>query len=99
MSAVTTQTINELASERSQLYRLAGNGLADAAARKRITEITGQLTELWEARRQAMAGHRYGIDLLVEQEYARIYGKAFEDAVKPAAVAEAEDEPVALAAA
>ena len=94
MGAVTLERINSLASERERLYQLAGNGAANVSARGRIAEIGRELEGLWESRRSQMARHRHGIDLLVEREYARIYGSDYEDAVRPATVG----EPVTLAA-
>ncbi len=98
MGAVTLERINSLASERERLYQLAGNGAANGSARGRIVEIGRELEGLWQSRRSQMAGHRHGIDLLVEREYERIYGSDYEDAISPPAVGEPEDELVTLAA-
>ncbi len=98
MNTGTLAQINELASERSRLYGLAGTGGADADARHRIVEIGSELEALWEHRRQEKAARRDGIDLLVDREYERIYGSGYEDAVRPVPVAEAEEETAVLAA-
>lgn len=98
MGAATLERINSLASEREQLFRMAGNGAATVTGRGRITDIGRELEGLWASRRNQMAGRRHGIDLLIEQEYERIYGSDFEDAVTPATVGEPEDGPVTLVA-
>ena len=98
MNTGTLAQINELASERSRLYRLVGTGGADADVGHRIFEIGSELETLWEHRRQEKAARRDGIDLLVDREYERIYGDGYDDAVRPVPVAEAEEETAAIAA-
>ena len=93
----TLERIDELTNERSRLYRLAlDSAKGDVEVKRRISEISDELNELWDLRRRERVGKLEGIDLLVEQSYARIYGENFETAVAPVTV---EDEhTVAVAA-
>ena len=100
--AVTTtimERLNQLAAERSMLYRLASNGRrGDPAVRRRLAEISLESEALWEQRRRERAGHREGIDLLVDRAYERVYGSNFDEAFAPLHVETAEDAAAALAA-
>jgi hypothetical protein len=98
MVNATIDRINQLASERSRLYRQAGSARRDTSVRERIAEITNELQTLWEARRHERAGRRDGIDLLVDLEYERIYGSGYEEVVRPSPVAD-EEHVVAVVAA
>ena len=85
----TLERIDELTNERSHLYRLV-------EVKRRISEISDELNELWDLRRRERVGKLEGIDLLVEQSYARIYGPDYQTSVTPVTV---EDEnTVAVAA-
>ena len=99
MSTTTMERINELTAERSQMYGLAGRGATHSRRRLRIAEISSELNGLWDARRRERAGRLDGIDLLIDQENRRIYGTKYDEVVRPPAVAEAEDDVPALAAA
>ena len=99
MAVTTMGRINQLAEERSRLYRQASNGRrADPTLRQRLLEINRELDALWDQRRQERTGRREGIDLLVDQEYERLYGHDYEDAIKPLHVDDAEEETAVLAA-
>ena len=95
----TIDRINQLSTERTRLYSQVANGRrGDTALLQRIHEIDAELKDLWERRRQERAGRPEGIDLLVERSYERAYGRGFDDAVAPVAVAEAADARLATAA-
>ena len=95
----TIVRINKISAERAQLYGLTSNGRSgDPALLQRVGEIGRELELLWEQRRQERAGHREGIDLLIEREYQRLYGNGFEEAVAPLLVSATEDEPAVVAA-
>ena len=95
----TIVSINKLSAERTKLYGLTSNGRSkDPAMRQRIGEMGRELELLWEQRRQERAGRREGIDLLIEHEYAALYGTGFEEAAVPLLVAATEDEPAVVAA-
>ena len=93
------ERINQLNAERSQLYGLAGRGAGDTKGRLRVAEISFHLNGLWEERRRERVGQPDSIDQLGDREYRRIYGAKYDEAARPPAVAEAEDAPLALAAA
>ena len=98
MTTATIDGINELAAERSRLYRQAALGKTEVAVRERIAEISRQLEALWDVRRHERAGRREGIDSLIDRSYAELYGESYEDAVKPLPVAqEPRREPVLAA--
>ena len=97
MTTQTMEHINGLSAKRAELYSIALNG-GGARIRQRIKDVTAELDELWDRRRQERVGRLEGIDLLVERSYARVYGKSYQDAVSPPRVSEAEDEVVALVA-
>ena len=93
------EQINQVTAERARLYGLADRGAAHASNRLRIAEISQELSNLWDDRRRERTGHLDGIDLLIDQEYRRIYGSAYDEVVRPPAVAEAEDGVPTLMAA
>lgn len=97
MATLTMERINSLSAKRAELYRTALSG-GGADIRQRIKDVTAELDELWDRRREERVGRLEGIDLLVERSYARVYGSNFQDAVAPPSVSEAEDEVVALVA-
>ena len=97
MTTLTMERINSLSAKRAELYRTATNG-GGAGVRQRIKDVTAELDELWDRRREERVGRLEGIDLLVERSYARVYGSNFQDAVAPPSVSEAEDEVEALVA-
>ena len=97
MTTLTMERINGLSVKRAELYRTALSG-GGADIRQRIKGLTAELDELWDRRREERVGRLEGIDLLVDQSYARVYGKSYQDAVAPPSVSEAEDEVVALVA-
>ena len=83
--STTISRINELSSERSQLYIQAGNGgSGKASLRARIAAIDRELGALWDQRRRERAGHSEGIDRVIERSYEAIYGRGYEDVVSPA---------------
>ena len=95
----TIVRINELSAERTKLYGLTSNGHSgDPAMLHRIGDMSRELEQLWEQRRQERAGRRDGIDLLIEHEYERPYGTGFEEVAVPLMVAVTEDEPALVAA-
>lgn len=95
----TLERINQLTDERARLYRAGTNGrVGNPEASQRIAEISVTLEELWEQRRRERVGRLEGIDLLVDQAYERAYGPRYEESVRPAPVAEPEDERVLAAA-
>lgn len=95
----TKDSINMLASERSRLYGLACNGMRGKTdILQRIREISTEMEALWEQRRLDRVGVREGIDLLVEGVYERTYGRGYDDAVAPPAVAEADERSSGAAA-
>ena len=91
------ERINGLSAKRADLYRTALNG-GGADVRRRIKDVTAELDELWDRRRQERAGTPEGIDALIERSYAQLYGSNFQDAVAPPSVSDADDEVVALVA-
>ena len=97
MTTLTMKRINSLSAKRADLYRTALNG-GGAGVRQRIKDVTAELDELWDRRREERVGKLEGIDLLVERSYAQLYGSNFQDAVAPPSVSEAEDEVAALVA-
>ena len=97
MTTLTMERINTLSAKRAELYRTALNG-GGAGVRQRIKDVTAELDELWDRRREERVGRLEGIDLLVDQSYAQLYGKSYQDAVAPPSVGEAEDEVAALVA-
>ena len=97
MTTLTMKRINSLSAKRADLYRTALNG-GGAGVRQRIKDVTAELDELWDRRREERVGKLEGIDLLVERSYAQLYGSNFQDAVAPPSVSEAEDEVTALVA-
>ena len=97
MTTLTMKRINSLSAKRVDLYRTALNG-GGAGVRQRIKDVTAELDELWDRRREERVGKLEGIDLLVERSYAQLYGSNFQDAVAPPSVSEAEDEVAALVA-
>ncbi len=95
--AVTTtiQRIDQLSQERSRLYGIAlDSQRGDRELTRRVKEIAAELDQLWDMRRRERAGKLDGLDLLVDQAYASIYGEDYADAVAPPAV---EEEGVAMA--
>lgn len=98
MGAVAMERINELASERSELFLQAANGSAGMGARMRIRQITGELDALWTSRRDEKRAQRDPIDLLVDREYERVYGNGYEEVVRPSAVADEDDSVPSIAA-
>ena len=93
------ERIHTVPADRRGLYGLAGRGAAHARNRLRIAEVSQELSKLWDDRRRERAGRLDGIDLLIDQQYQRIYGSTYEEVVRPPAVAEAEDGVPALIAA
>ena len=90
MATTTIDRINELSAQRSRLYLKATNGQrGDPEVLARIHVIDAELARLWAVRRQEKARQRDTIDRLVDQAYAQAYGRRYEDAVSPPAVAEA----------
>jgi hypothetical protein len=88
----TIERINELSAERGRLYGQAGNGRrGDVAVLQRIKELTDEIGRLWTERRMERAGHRDGIDLLVDRAYQDAYGRSYEETVFPTPVAEPDD--------
>jgi hypothetical protein len=80
----TMDLINKLSAERSELYRLAGNGRrGDTDIRQRIQDISDELDKLWEQRRKELVGRREGIDGFIDRVYERLYGRDYENAVAP----------------
>lgn len=99
MTTPTMNRINQLSDERAKLYRAALNGRSgDPAIRQRILEMSRELDALWEQRRQERAGHREGIDLLIDRVYEQLYGARYDEAVAPIRVGSAEDETTTIAA-
>ena len=99
MTVDTTQRINELSTERGNLYRLAANGRrGDAAVRQRIADVSVALEHLWEQRRRERAGRLEGIDRLIDSVYQRAYGPDYEDAVAPLRVSDEEEMSAVIAA-
>ena len=98
MTTLTMERINSLTANRADLYRTALNGGGGAGVRQRIKNLTVELAELWDRRRDERVGRLEGVDLLVERSYAQLYGKSYQDAVAPPRVSETEDEVVALVA-
>jgi hypothetical protein len=97
MAANVLDEINRLSTERSELYREAGNHrLSGQVLRQRAGEIQGELNRLWDRRRRERAGRLEGIDLLVHQAYEQLYGRDFDTA--PVPVSE-ETEPATRPAA
>lgn len=95
MESKTLERINELTSERAELFRKAGVGRAgDRTIMTRVHGIDSELEELWELRRRERSGVLEGIDLVIEREYERIYGKDF----RPVPVAEPDDHKKRVAA-
>jgi hypothetical protein len=95
MATETMDRINELTAERAELFRTAGAGRSgDRTIMTRVHEIDSELEELWELRRRERIGTLEGIDLVIEQEYERIYGKDF----RPIPVAEPDDHKKRVAA-
>jgi len=95
METKTLERINELTSERAELFRRAGVGRAgDRTIMTRVHELDSELEELWELRRRERIGTMEGIDLVVETEYERIYGKDY----RPLPVAEPDDHKKRVAA-
>ena len=91
--------MNQLAEERSELYRQRANGRrGDANVLRRIQEVGRELDGLWDERRRERIGRLEGIDLLVDRAYARAYGEEYDDAVAPPRVAASEDAVATLAA-
>ena len=97
MTTLTMKRINSLSSKRADLYRTALDG-GGADVRRKIKDVTAELNELWDRRRQERIGRLEGIDLLIDRSYAKLYGSNYQDAVAPPSVSEAEDEVVALVA-
>lgn len=95
----TLQRIDQLSEERSRLYRLGlGERRNDPEVRERISEITLELDKLWELRRRERVGRPEGIDRVVEEAYARIYGDDYLHNAPLAPEAEEAREDVALVA-
>jgi hypothetical protein len=85
MTNDTMARINELTARRASLYREAPGRLSAAELRARAGELTRQIEELWDRRRQERAGRLGGIDLLVEASYREAYGPRFDEAAAPGA--------------
>ena len=99
MTVDTAQRINELSTERSNLFRQAANGRrGDPAVRQRIALVSDELERLWDLRRQERAGRLEGIDRLIDSAYQRVYGADYEDAVSPPLLDDGEAVSDALAA-
>lgn len=95
MESKTLERINELTSERAELFRKAGVGRSgDRTIMTRVHGIDSELEELWELRRRERIDSLEGIDLVIEREYERIYGKDF----RPVPVAEPDDHKKRVAA-
>jgi len=97
-TTTTIECINELTAERSRLYRLASNGGRTPDVMAKIHALTAELEHLWELRRQERAGRVEGIDALIEGQYARIYGRDYEEILAPPTVGEPEDDKLLVAA-
>lgn len=95
----TVDRINQLSTERATLFSLASNGhRGDPRVRQQIVQIGSDLESLWNVRRQERAGHREGIDLLVDRSYERLYGRDYDDVVAPPRVGPEEERAAAIAA-
>ena len=89
MATQTMDRINELNAERAELFRQAGHGRSgDRTIMTRVHAIDSELEELWQERRRERIGRLEGIDLVVEQEYQRLYGPDY----LPLPVAETAEE-------
>ena len=97
-TTATMSRINRLTEKRAKLYSAASSGRkSGAAVREQINRISAELEQLWELRRRERVGRLDGIDLLIDQSYAQIYGTRFEDVVAPPTVNDTEQD-VALVA-
>ena len=95
----TLDRITQLTAERSKLFSFASNGHRGVPrVRLQIAQIGSELESLWNVRRQERAGRLEGIDLLVDREYERLYGRNYEDAISPLRVGSEEENAVAIAA-
>ncbi len=88
--------INQLTETRAELYKAQEGQRRDPGFRSLIAKIGSELDALWNRRRQERAGHREGIDLLVERSYERAYGQGFDDVVSPIAVESQVDDDGAV---
>ena len=98
MTTLTMERINTLTAQRAEFYRAALNGGGGAGVRQQIKNLTAELADLWDRRREERVGRLEGVDLLVERSYAQLYGKSYQDALAPARVSKTEDDVVALVA-
>jgi hypothetical protein len=89
MATEIMDRINQLNAERAELFRQAGAGRSgDRTIMTRVHDIDSELQELWEERRRERIGRLEGIDLVVEQEYERVYGPDY----RPMPVVETAEE-------
>lgn len=96
----TIDRINQLTSERLELFGQATNGRrGDPDVKARIRAIDAELQQLWEVRRHERAGRIDGVDAVVDAVYRTTYGASYEEVYRPSPVMEAADEAVLAAAA
>ncbi|MBI4570700.1 MAG: DUF2630 family protein [Chloroflexi bacterium] len=96
----TIDRINQLTSERLELFQQATNGRrGDPDVKSRIRAIDQELAQLWDRRRHERAGQIDGVDAVVDAVYRSTYGASYEEVYRPSPVMEATDEPALAAAA